>query len=72
MGLEGDQIPLESRILFVADAFEAMTTERPYRAARTAEQALNELEAHAGSQFDAECVDALARVLRGHELHEAA
>jgi diguanylate cyclase (GGDEF)-like protein len=72
MGLEGDQIPLESRILFVADAFEAMTTERPYRAARTAEQALRELEAHAGTQFDAECVHALARVLRGHELQEAA
>jgi diguanylate cyclase (GGDEF)-like protein len=72
MGLEGDQIPLESRILFVADAFEAMTTARPYRAARSAEQALQELEAHAGTQFDAECVHALARVLRGHELQDAA
>ena len=72
MSLAGDQIPLESRILFVADAFEAMTTERPYRAARTAEQALEEIDAHAGTQFDAGCVDALARVLRGHELHEAA
>jgi diguanylate cyclase (GGDEF)-like protein len=72
MRLEGDQIPLESRILFVADAFEAMTTERPYRAARTAEQALAELAAHAGTQFDADCVGALARVLGGHELRDAA
>jgi HD-GYP domain-containing protein (c-di-GMP phosphodiesterase class II) len=72
MGLDGEQIPLESRILLVADAFEAMTTERPYRAARTAEQALAELEAHAGTQFDAACVSALARVLGGQELREAA
>ena len=72
MGLIGDQIPLESRIVFVADAFEAMTTDRPYRAARTAEQALAELEAHAGAQFDAGCVDALVRVLQGTELREAA
>ena len=72
MGLDGEQIPLESRILLVADAFEAMTTERPYRPARSPEQALAELQAHAGTQFDAACVSALARALGGQELREAA
>ncbi|HEY0477636.1 MAG TPA: HD domain-containing phosphohydrolase [Kofleriaceae bacterium] len=72
MGLAGEQIPLESRILLVADAFEAITTDRPHRAARPAEEAVAELEAHAGTQFDAACVAALACVVRGHELREAA
>jgi putative nucleotidyltransferase with HDIG domain len=72
MGLAGEQIPLESRILLVAEAFEAITTERPYRAARSPEQALAELSAHAGTQFDAACVAALARGVGGYELRDAA
>src|SRR5262249_27044318 len=73
MGLEGEQIPLESRILLAADAFEAITTDRPYRGARSEEEALAELEARVGTQFDAACVAALARVIRGgQELQEAA
>ena len=58
-GLAGDAIPLASRILLVADAFDAMTSDRPYRTARTVDLAFAELRRHAGTQFDAECVAAL-------------
>jgi len=63
-GLRGDGIPFLSRILAVADAFEAMTSDRPYRAAASWEEALRELEIHAGTQFDADVVDAAALVIR--------
>src|SRR3954469_18180611 len=62
-GLAGDEIPLESRIILVADAFEAMTSDRPYRKAPGQEFALAELGRHAGAQFDPAVVDALCRVL---------
>jgi diguanylate cyclase (GGDEF)-like protein len=58
-GLIGDQIPLESRIILVADAFEAITADRPYRAHRSPDIALAELRRCAGTQFDARCVEAL-------------
>lgn len=51
-GLEGDQISIEGRILAVADAFDAMLTDRPYRPAQTEEYAVSELERCAGTQFD--------------------
>jgi HD-GYP domain-containing protein (c-di-GMP phosphodiesterase class II) len=51
-GLHGEEIPLESRIILVADAFEAITSDRPYRAGRSQAEALAEIEHHAGSQFD--------------------
>ena len=60
-GLAGNAIPLEARILHVADAFEAMTADRPYRAGMGEEAAIEELVAHAGTQFDADCVAALVR-----------
>ncbi len=63
-GLSDDAIPLESRIILVADAFEAITADRAYRKARSDEEALVELERHAGTQFDPGCVAALARALR--------
>lgn len=62
-GLAGTDIPVESRILFVADAFEAMTGERPYSEAQPDHEALAELESHAGTQFDPDCVAALHRVM---------
>jgi diguanylate cyclase (GGDEF)-like protein len=69
-GLRGDEIPLESRIILVADAFEAMTADRPYRAARPVHPALAELERLAGAQFDPGCVDALRSVVGTHdEIH---
>jgi diguanylate cyclase (GGDEF)-like protein len=57
-GLTGEEIPLIARILAVADAFSAMTTTRPYRKALSVEQALEELRAGRGAQFDTRLVDA--------------
>jgi two-component system cell cycle response regulator len=62
-GLSGDDIPIEARILAVADAYEAMTADRVYRSALGAEGARAELEAGAGSQFDAEVVTAFLKAL---------
>lgn len=58
-GLAGEEIPLTARILAVADAFDAMTSARPYRSPLPLDVALAELEKNAGSQFDARCVEAL-------------
>ncbi len=58
-GLMGEAIPLGSRIVAVCDAFDAMTRDRPHRAAMTRSEAVAELLACAGSQFDARIVDAL-------------
>ena len=55
-GLSGDDIPLEARIIAVADAYESMTAERCYRSTLGAEAARAELEAGAGTQFDARVV----------------
>lgn len=62
-GKKGEQILLESRILAVADAFDAMTTMRPYRRALTQKEALTELERCAGSQFDPPIVSSFSRSL---------
>ena len=51
-GLAGDAIPVEARVVSVADAFDAMTSVRPYRPSLAVERAFVELQAHAGSQFD--------------------
>jgi HD-GYP domain-containing protein (c-di-GMP phosphodiesterase class II) len=63
-GIAGEQIPIESRIVFCCDAFNAMTTDRPYRRAMSEEAAIAELESNAGSQFDPRVVDALITCLR--------
>jgi len=55
-GLAGEEIPLLARILAVADAFDAMTQDRPYRKALTTDQAKEELRKNAGTQFDPEIV----------------
>jgi len=60
--LHGDQIPLFARILAVADAFEAMTSKRPYRRPFSTEQALAELRQMRGIQFDPQVVDAMCEV----------
>jgi HD-GYP domain-containing protein (c-di-GMP phosphodiesterase class II) len=59
-GLTGEAIPAASRILLVADAYDAMTTDRPYREAMTPDAALTELLTWSGNQFDPTCVGALA------------
>jgi HD-GYP domain-containing protein (c-di-GMP phosphodiesterase class II) len=62
-GLAGDEIPLEARILAVADAYQAMTSDRIYRTALSQAEARIELERGSGSQFDERVVRALIRVL---------
>jgi HD-GYP domain-containing protein (c-di-GMP phosphodiesterase class II) len=63
-GLAGEDIPLESRIVFVCDAFHAMTSDRPYRAALPDGEAVRRLKLSAGTQFDPAIVAAFIRVLR--------
>jgi len=63
----GQNIPLEGRVLAVADAFDAMTSERPYRLALRREEALAELERCSGAQFDPEIVDALLAAIEKGE-----
>ena len=67
-GLLGERIPLEARIIFVADSFEAMTSDRPYRAGMEVDDAMAELRRHAGAQFDARIVDALVELIGRGEL----
>jgi putative nucleotidyltransferase with HDIG domain len=62
-GISGDAIPMEARIVSVLDSFDAITSDRPYRKALGKAYAINELEAHAGSQFDARVVEAFLAVL---------
>ncbi len=57
-GLKKEQIPVRARIIAVADAFDAMISDRPYRQALPIEQAINELKKNKGTQFDEEIVDA--------------
>jgi diguanylate cyclase (GGDEF)-like protein/putative nucleotidyltransferase with HDIG domain len=61
-GLRGDEICIESRIIHAADAYVAMTRDRPYRKAMKREEAYAELERHGGTQFDAEIVATLIAV----------
>ena len=67
-GLSGDDIPIEARILAVADAYEAMTSERAYRSALGDEVAVAELRAGAGTQFDAAVVGVFLEALAGLEV----
>ena len=62
--LEGDQIPLGSRIILAADAFHAIRSDRPYRKGRPTKAALDEMKRCAGTQFDPEVVDALIASVR--------
>jgi HD-GYP domain-containing protein (c-di-GMP phosphodiesterase class II) len=62
-GLLGEEIPLAARIVFCCDAYSAMTTNRPYRTAMPRDEAIQELRANAGSQFEPRVVDALITVL---------
>ncbi|MGI8929407.1 MAG: HD-GYP domain-containing protein [Candidatus Limnocylindrales bacterium] len=69
--LMGDEIPKLARILHVADAFEAMTADRPYRKALSNEQALAELRKFAGVQFDPEIVDAFVKTTWAQDVRDA-
>jgi two-component system cell cycle response regulator len=70
-GLQGDAIPVGARIVAVADAFAAMTAGRPYRPARTVDEALEELRREAGAQFDPAVVEAWCVAFAGQILSAA-
>lgn len=65
-GKAGDEIPIGARVLFVIDAYLAMTSARPWRAAVSPRDALAELERCAGRQFDADVVDVFTRLVRAN------
>ena len=65
-GLSGHSIPVEARLLGVADAFDAMTSSRPYRHALSADRAFAELAIYAGSQFDPLVAEAFLEVWAEH------
>jgi two-component system cell cycle response regulator len=67
-GLAGADIPLGSRIILVCDAYDAMTTDRPYRRALSSEYAFTELRAGRGTQFDPQVVDVFADAFASGEL----
>jgi putative nucleotidyltransferase with HDIG domain len=72
--LKGTDIPLGARIIAVADAFDAITTDRPYQKARTFEEGLAILKEGAGAKWDSDCVAAFERILPeipAHEGHRA-
>jgi diguanylate cyclase (GGDEF)-like protein len=68
--LAGEEIPLGARIIRVADAFEAMTANRPYREAQSIQYALHELRSNAGTQFDATAVAAVEACLAAGLTHD--
>jgi ribonuclease P protein subunit RPR2 len=64
-GLGSDEIPLWARIFAVADTVDAITSDRPYRLGRPLDDAIDEILARAGSQFDPDCAEALGDLDRG-------
>jgi len=67
-GLKGEEIPIEGRILAVADTFDAITSDRPYRKGRPIEYAIEELKEHSGRQFDPEIVKIFLELEVEHNL----
>jgi putative nucleotidyltransferase with HDIG domain len=64
--LKGEDIPIGARVLAVIDAYDAMTSKRPYRPAHSAKEAIDELKEKAGTQFDGKVVEAFLKVLNRH------
>ncbi|MEN6388862.1 MAG: HD domain-containing phosphohydrolase [Syntrophomonas sp.] len=63
LGLKGQEIPLECRIIAIIDAYDAMTSERPYRQALSREQAIAELKRYSGTRFEPELVELLTGII---------
>jgi len=70
-GLKGDEIPLGSRIISVIDAWDAMTSDRPYRKSLSKETAIEELKKGAGIQFDPKVVNAFLELMEEEEINKA-
>jgi HD-GYP domain-containing protein (c-di-GMP phosphodiesterase class II) len=71
-GLEGETIPREATVVAACDAFNAMTTDRSYRQARSTREAVEELRDHAGRQFAPDVVDAIVRVVEREQAESGA
>jgi len=67
-GLSGEAIPIQGRLMAVADTFDAMTSNRPYRKGLDPEVSIQEIRKGSGTQFDPECVDALERSYRAGKI----
>ncbi len=67
-GLKGDKIPLIARIISVADTYDAMTTDRPYRKGLPQKEAIKELEKHKGTQFDPQAVNAFKKAYKNGDI----
>jgi putative nucleotidyltransferase with HDIG domain len=66
-GLEGDEIPIGARIILVVDAFDAMTSDRPYRKGLPVERVVEQFEKYSGEQFDREITDIVLDLIRSGE-----
>jgi len=66
-GLKGDEISLYAKILMVADSYDAMTTDRPYRLALTMQEAIDELKSNSGTQFDPKVCSIMVELLEGEQ-----
>jgi len=68
LGIKEEDIPLECRILAIADAYDAMTSDRPYRKAMRHEEALQELKRYAGTQFDPKLVLIFVNIFKNQSI----
>jgi len=66
-GIKGDEISLYAKILMVADSYDAMTTDRPYRLAMTMQEAIDELKRNSGTQFDPKVCSVMVELLEGEQ-----
>lgn len=69
-GLKGEKIPLTAKVIAVADAYDAMTTDRPYRRAMPKEEALRQVKEGAGTQFDPEVAEVFVELLGEREMDD--
>jgi HD-GYP domain-containing protein (c-di-GMP phosphodiesterase class II) len=66
-GLTGDEIPVGSRIILIADAFDAMTSDRPYRKGLPVEKVVEQLEQYKGKQFDLQIANLTTKLIHSGE-----
>ncbi len=66
LGIKGEEIPIECRLMAIVDAYEAMTSIRPYRKALSFQDAIDQLSSHSGTQFDPELVKTFLKMLEVH------
>jgi response regulator RpfG family c-di-GMP phosphodiesterase len=71
-GISGEDIPVSARIILIADTFDAITSDRSYRRARTVSYAVKQFEANAGTQFDPKMVKAFMNLLRDRKIYREA